>query len=346
MRHAPRQKLHAVSDLDRRLPAELARAGDAARSFAERAKSENTKRAYRADWRCFRSWCGDRQLDALPADPRTVTLYIADKAAPSDGSTPLKVSTLERRLSAISQAHRMSGLASPASTREEPLHSVWAGLVRTKGRAKDKVAPALTPDVVAMVEALPTVELADGSRQLTTASKRDRALLLVGFAGALRRSELAALTVSDLAFGADGLRLRLGRSKSDQEGAGATLGLHYGERPLSCPVRGVQDWIRHVAITEGPAFRGVDRYGNVSDRALDSGSVARIVKRAAQRAGLDPAAYSGHSLRAGFATQAARAGAHERAIMKHTRHKSEKVLREYIRDGQLFDQNPTDSLGL
>ena len=324
----------------------LAAEASTAQRFAERAKSENTKRAYRADWRCFRSWCAERGLDALPADVRTVTFYIADKAAPSDGSAPLKVSTLERRLSAISQAHRMSGLPSPASTREEPLHSVWAGLVRTKGRAKDKVAPALTPDVVAMVEALPTVELVDGSRQLTTAAKRDRALLLVGFAGALRRSELAALKVADLGFGADGMRVRLRRSKADQEGEGATLGLHYGERPFSCPVRSVQDWIRHSAITEGPVFRGVDRHGNVSDRALDSGSVARIVKRAASRAGLDPMAYSGHSLRAGFATQAARAGAHERAIMKHTRHKSEKVLREYIRDGQLFDENPTDSLGL
>ena len=335
--------------LERRAPAEvgpLQSAASAARGFAERSKAENTKRAYRADWRCFRAWCAERGLDALPADVGTVTLYIADRAAPSDGGAPLKVSTLERRLSAIAQAHRVNGLPSPASTREEPLHSVWAGLVRVKGRAKSKVAPALTPDVVAMVEALPTVELADGSRQFTTAAKRDRALLLVGFAGALRRSELAALVVADLGFGADGMRVRLRRSKADQEGAGATLGLHYGDRPLSCPVRAVQDWLRHNAITDGPVFRGVDRHGNVSDRALDSGSVARVVKRAASRAGLDPKAYSGHSLRAGFATQAARAGAHERAIMKHTRHKSERVLREYIRDGQLFDENPTGALGL
>ena len=340
---------HPKNDLQLRAPTKvgpLQSAAASARQFAEHAKSDNTKRAYRADWRCFRAWCAERGLDAMPADVQTVTLYIADRAAPFDGSAPLKVSTLERRLSAIAQAHRMNGLPSPASTREEPLHSVWAGLVRVKGRAKDKVAPALTPDVVAMVEALPTVELADGSRHLTTAAKRDRALLLVGFAGALRRSEIAALEVRDLAFGADGMRVRLRRSKSDQEGAGATLGLHFGDRPLSCPVRAVQDWMRHHTITEGPIFRSVDRHGNVSDRPLATGSVARIVKRAASRAGLDPAAYSGHSLRAGFATQAARAGAHERAIMKHTRHKSEKVLREYIRDGQLFDENPTDALGL
>ena len=287
-----------------------------------------------------------RGLGALPADVRTVTLYIADKAAPSDGSAPLKVSTLERRLSAIAQAHRLAGLASPASKRDEPLHSVWAGLTRTVGRATEKVAPALTADVVAMVEALPTVDLGHGAWEWTAAARRDRALLLVGFAGALRRSEIAALEVGDLAFGSDGLRLRLRRSKTDQERAGVTLGLHYGDRPLSCPVRAVQDWVRSVPITEGPLFRSVDRHGNVGDRALDGGSVARVVKRAAARAGLDPSAYSGHSLRAGFATQAARAGAHERAIMRHTRHKSERVLREYIREGRLFDENPTDALGL
>ena len=137
----------------------------------------------------------------------------------------------------------MSGLPSPASTREEPLHSVWAGLVRTKGRAKDKVAPALTADVVAMVEALPAVERPDGTRELTTAAKRDRALLLLGFAGALRRSELAALTVGDLAFGADGMRVRLRRSKADQEGAGAVLG-----HPLRRP----------AALLPRPSGAGVD----------------------------------------------------------------------------------------
>ncbi len=355
---APQADARVAIRREAELPAEVARAAEAAQGFAERAKAENTKRAYRADWRDFRAWCAERGLRALPASPETVTLYIADRASPggdgsdvgsdegSEGAPPLKVSTLERRLAAISQAHRMSGLPSPASTREEPLHSVWAGLVRTLGRAKEKVAPALTADVVAMVEALPAVERPDGTWEPTASARRDRALLLLGFAGALRRSELAALTVGDLVFGADGLRVRLRRSKADQEGEGAVLGVHYGERPLSCPVRAVREWIRYCAITEGPAFRAVDRHGNVADTALAPGSVARIVKRAAARAGLDPAAYAGHSLRAGFATQAAKAGAHERAIMRHTRHKSERVLREYIREGQLFDENPTGDLGL
>ena len=319
---------------------------DAARAFASRARSENTKRAYRADWADFSDWCNGRRVPALPSTPEVVALYIAWLATPRDGLRGLKPSTISRRLAAISQAHKSAGHESPALRSKEPVHSVWAGIVRSRGVARDKVDPALTADVVAMVEALPRVDLGNGAWEWTTAAKRDRALLLVGFAGALRRSELATLEVRDLGFGSEGLRVRLPRSKTDQEGAGVVLGLHFGDRPLTCPVRGVQDWVRSIAITDGPVFRSVDRHGNVGDRALDAGSVARIIKRAASRAGLDPSAYSGHSLRAGFATQAARAGAHERAIMKHTRHKSERVLREYIRDGQLFDENPTNSLGL
>lgn len=325
--------------------APLRAAAEAARAFAEHARAPNTLRAYRSDWADFTAWCAARGLSALPASAEAVTLYVAERASGA-GERALKVSTLERRLAAISQAHRACGYESPASTKTEPLHSVWAGLVRVKGRARAKVAPALTPDVVAMVEALPVLELPGGGRALTAAARRDRALLLVGFAGALRRSEIAALQVEHLAFSADGLRVVIPRSKSDQEGAGATLGLHYGERPLTCPVRAAREWLRAHAITEGPVFRSIDRHGNVGAQPLDGGSVARIVKRAARRAGLDDALYAGHSLRAGFATQAARAGKHERAIMRHTRHKSERVLREYIRDGQLFDENPSLGLGL
>lgn len=316
-----------------------------ARGFAERAKAESTKRAYRADWQDFRSWCAERGLDALPASPQTVTLYIADRAAPSDESVPLKVSTLERRLAAISQAHRLSGLPSPASTREEPLHSVWAGIVRTVGRRKEKVAPALTEDLRAMINALPVIDEVSVP-ELTLTAKRDRALLLLGFAGALRRSELSALTVDDIRVNPDGLTLVVRRSKADQEGRGHAKGIHHGAQPGTCPVRALRAWLRTAGIEEGPIFRAIDRHGNVGEDALSGRSVARIVKRCAERAGLDPSHYSGHSLRAGFATQAARAGKTERAIMRHTGHKSERTLREYIREGGLFLDNPTEGLGL
>ena len=338
---------------DRQLAAPLIEDAERARAFARAATAPNTKRAYRADWADFCAWCDTRGVTALPASPETVSLYIASRAevGPDDDdgqpTAGLKVSTLERRLSAINQAHRQTGHDAPASRRDEPLHSVWAGITRTKGVAVDKVSPTLPDDLRHMVEALPRGE--DG--EWTLAAKRDRALLLVGFAGALRRSELVAIEAGHVQFTAEGLRLRLPRSKADQEGRGTTLGIHYGRTPQTCPVRAMRSWLaagREAtgAPLVGPVFRKVDRWGRLWETGLTPGAVAKLVKRAASRAGLDAALYSGHSLRAGFATQAARAGKHERSIMAHTRHKSERVLREYIREGALFDENPTDGIGL
>lgn len=346
------------ADPARQLASALAEDADRARAFARAATAANTKRAYRADWADFCAWCDDRGLPALPASPETVALYIASRAevGPPDederATAGLKVSTLERRLSAINQAHRQTGHEAPASRRDEPLHSVWAGITRTKGVAPEKVAPALPDDLRHMVEALPREGTPSGDDgELTFRSKRDRALLLVGFAGALRRSELVAIEADHVQFTADGMRLFLPRSKADQEGRGAVLGVHYGRSPLTCPVRSLRSWLQAArehtgAPLAGPVFRKVDRWGALWEAGLTSGAVARLVKKAASRAGLDPALYSGHSLRAGFATQAARAGKHERSIMRHTRHKSERVLREYIREGALFEENPTDGIGL
>jgi len=329
------QRLQPV-DAETRM-ARLFDVAERADAFARKSRAENTKRAYRADWTLFRAWCRDHDLDPLPADDRTVILYLTDVA------DRYKLSTLERKLTAISQAHKTQGLESPALTSQEPLRSVWAGVARSKTRARDKVAPALTDDIRLMVESLPRSPETD---RLTLAAKRDRALLLVGFAGALRRSELVGLNVSDIGFNADGLRLVVRQSKSDQEGRGHVKGLRYGSKPTTCPVRSLRSWLNAAGIDTGPIFRGVDRHGNVAESALTGRSVALIVKRAADRAGLDADAYSGHSLRAGFTTQAARSGTPERIIMRHTGHKSEKMVREYIREGRLFNDNPTEDLGL
>lgn len=329
-----------------RLPAALQGDADAARDFAAASKSENTLRAYRADWADFTAWCDERGLAPLPASPQIVTLYITSRARGSDDQPALKVSTLERRLSAIAQAHRLAGYESPVSRREEPLHSVWAGIVRRKGTAKEKVAPALTEDVRQMVSTIAITDIVSDAETARLRGRRDAALLLVGFAGALRRSELAGLRVEDMGVDLEGLRVRLRRSKSDQEGAGAVLGIHYGADPQTCPVRTLRSWLLESGITEGSLFRGITKGGSLLDRPLSPRTVARVVKARAEAAGLDPRAYSGHSLRAGFATQAARAGVPERVIMRHTRHKDVVTLREYIREGGLFNENPTDRLGL
>ena len=309
---------------------------DRANAFAQKSRADHTKRAYRADWTLFRSWCDEHDLRPLPADPQTIVLYISDVA------DQYKLTTLERKLSAISQAHKTSGYESPALTSSEPLHSVWSGIARSKTRAKDKVAPALTEDIRLMVESLPR----DENQNLTIASLRDRALLLVGFAGALRRSELSGLTTSDVSFTVDGLRMVIRQSKSDQEGRGHVKGLRYGSKPMTCPVRSLRAWLSGSGIDHGPIFRGVDRHGNIADTALTGQGIALIIKRCASQAGLNADDYSGHSLRAGFTTQAARSGTPERIIMRHTGHKSEKMVREYIREGALFNDNPTDDLGL
>ena len=274
----------------------------------------------------------------------------ADVGPPDENGDPgpgLKPKTLERRLAAINGVHRLSELDAPASRRDEPLHSVWAGMMRLVGGQVDKVAPALPADLRAMIDFLPR----DDGGAFTLRSKRDRALLLLGFAGALRRSELVGAHASHVQFSADGIRLFIPRSKADQEGRGAVLGIRYGEDAVTCPVRALQAWMQAIRQVTGegvvgPLFRKVDRWDNLGETALQPLAVASVVKRSARAAGLEPSLYSGHSLRAGFATQAARAGKHERAIMRHTRHKSEKVLREYIREGALFDDNPTDGIGL
>lgn len=310
-----------------------------AQAYAEQSRAENTKKAYRSDWNHFCAWCDENGLKAMPATIDTVTLYITSCA------DRYKVTTLERRLASISQAHKTAGLESPALVSREPLHSVWSGIVRSKSRLKQKVAPVLTEDIKLMIDHLPRNADEPGN-PLTLSSLRDRALLLVGFAGAMRRSELAGLHVEDLQFTPDGLRVLIRQSKTDQEGRGQVVGLVHGANPLTCPVRAVRAWMRAAGIHSGPVFRSINRHGNVADKAITGRSIARIIKGTCLRCGLSPELYSGHSLRAGFTTQAARAGKAERVIMRHTRHKSEKMVREYIREGDLFNESPTDALGL
>ena len=353
---------------DHRLPAQLAADAESARRFAQAARSDATLRAYRSDWADFSAWCDSRGLSAMPASPETVSLYIASRAeaGPDDErgrpTAPLKVATLERRMAAISQAHKLAGVESPALRSREPLHSVWAGVTRTLGTAREKVAPALAADVVAMAavcdEAVRLAEVFsdDATPGAALRARRDKALLLVGFAAALRRSELAAVRTEHLSFTPDGLRLLIPKSKSDQEGAGQVVGVAYGSRAETCPVRAVRSYLAaagrelvdqgRASPLSGPVFRSVDRWGRLGHKAITGRTVANVVKQYAQAAGLDPTLYAGHSLRAGFATTAARAGKPDRAIQKQTRHKSAAMLAEYVREGRLFDDNASEGIGL
>ncbi len=309
-------------------PPTLYTTAERARDYARAARAANTRRAYRADWADFTTWCQERGRGALPAAPETVALYLADRAA------HCKTSTLQRRLVAIAQAHKAAELESP--TTHASVRAVWSGIRRTHGTAQVGKQAAVTADVRAMVATLPDA----------LPGWRDRALLLLGFAGAFRRGELVALDVGDVVSTRDGLVVTVRRGKTDQERQGRQVGIPYGARLPTCPVRAVEHWRIAASIINGPLFRPINRHGQVRPTRLTDQSVALIVKRAAEAAGLDAARYAGHSLRAGLATAAAAAGVSERAIMAQTGHKSVPMVRRYIRDGSLFNENAAADVGL
>lgn len=302
--------------------------GAKAAEYIDKSKATNTRRAYRADWQDFAGWCKKFRRDSLPALPDTVAYYLADR------SQDLKVSTLQRRLATIAEAHRAAGYEPP--TRHAQVKLVWSGIRREKGTAHSHAKPVLTKHIRQMVAHLPDSLL----------GVRDRALLLLGFAGAMRRSELVGLNLTDLAFGDEGLVVVVGRSKTDQTGKGRKIGIPFGQNSETCPVRAVQEWIDLSGISEGPLFRSVNKHCHVGDRRLSDKSVAEIVKRSLLAAGKSARSFAGHSLRAGLITQAAMSGVSERAIQDQSGHKSLSVMRRYIRDGSLFRENAAAKVGL
>lgn len=298
------------------------------RQFIRASKAESTLRGYQSDWRHFCRWCEGHGQCPLPASPEAVAAYVADCAG------HLKPGSIQRRVSAICEAHRAAGVDSP--THSGLVLNTLKGIRRTLGTAPVQKAPALTEDIRAMVEVTDAGII----------GTRDRALILLGFAGAFRRSELVQFDAGDCSFGRDGLTINLRRSKTDQTAEGRKIGIPYGSYPQSCPVRAVQAWIELAAVTTGPLFRSITRHGTVRAVGLSGIDVARIVKKLAERAGLDAAKFAGHSLRAGHATAAAMAGASERSIMNQTGHRSVQMVRRYIRDGSLFRENSAGKLGL
>jgi site-specific recombinase XerD len=307
---------------------ELTNLTEQVKGYAESALADSTRRAYKQAWQEFTLWCEQYGASPLPASPETLAAYLAHLAE------SLKVSTIQKKLSAISQAHQVAEVDNPAHSKLVRL--TMKGMRNAKGTHPEQKAAAVTSDIQAMVNALPDNLL----------GVRDKALLLVGFAGAFRRSELVSIDVEDLEWRADGLAILLKRSKTDQEGEGTTKGIQYGRNIETCPVRALQAWLEASDITSGPVFRAVNRHGKVQPGRLSDRTVARAVKRAAEAASLDPDRYSGHSLRAGLATSAAAAGAQERDIMRQTGHKSVQMVRRYIRDGELFRDNVSGLVGL
>jgi site-specific recombinase XerD len=299
------------------LPPALGPELEEAAGYARAEKADATRRAYKSDFALFRSWCEGKRVLALPAAPEAVAAFLAAEAGRGT-----KASTIGRRLAAIRYAHKPAGHEPP--TNSESVKATLRGIRRTAGSTPIRKAPATADKVLAMVAKTDT----------DLKGLRDRALLLLGFAGAFRRSELVALNVTDLEFCDGGLRATIRKSKTDQEGLGATIAIARGS--TACPVDAVRTWITAGAIIEGPLFRPVTRTGKVSLRRLSARAVAELVKIYARRAGMKAADFSGHSLRSGFLTSAAARGASIFKMMDISRHKSVETLRGYVRDAELF----------
>lgn len=310
-------------------PNALERAKPLIAGYARNAKARNTWRAYSTDLQDFAGWCDMNKLQALPALPETVAAYLTYLAP------HCKVATIKRRLSAISQRHLMSGHESP--TRSPVVRLTMQGIRRTHAPTQTvrRVQPAITSVIYKLVDQL-------GDSLIDT---RDRALILIGFAGAFRRSELTQLRLADITETEDGLRIRLRQSKTDQEGEGLTKGIPFGAEHKTCPVLAWRAWRVAADLHDGQAFRSVSRHGRVGTSLSDQ-AVADVIKRRTRAAGLDYTEYSGHSLRAGLITAAAMANVPERVIAKQSGHKSLPVLRTYIREGSLFTENAAAKVGL
>jgi len=288
--------------------------------FVNDSLAENSRRAYLSDLGEFERWGG-----SIPASAETVAAYLASRA------DTLAVATLVRHVAAISKAHEARSLRNP--TRSELVRATMRGIKRTRGCAQREAKPLLRDDLLMVLD-----KMGDGVKDI-----RDRALLLIGFAGALRRSELVGLNAEDVEHVRQGIVLHLRRSKTDQDGKGRKIGIPFG-RTRWCPVASLDAWLAASGLAEGAIFRPVDRHGRIHDARLSGEAIALVVRERVAAAGLDPARYSGHSLRAGLATSAAQAGVPTWRIRTQTGHASDAMLARYIRDGELFTQNAAGAL--
>ncbi len=316
-----------MAPVDEPLPArpdvrvDLARAAE----FVLAQHATATRRAYRSDWAIFCAWARDRAVPALPAAPEEVAAFLAAEA-----TRGVKVATLARRAAAIRYVHAAERLEPP--TNAEVVRATLRGIRRTLGSAPAQKMPLLAAQVTVIARACPD----------SIVGRRDRAIVLLGFAGAFRRAELAALAVDDLEDVPEGVRVTIRRSKGDPESGGQVVPILRGTG--ACPVAALRAWRDAAGIIEGPLFRRIRKGGVVTAAGLTAHSIAQIVKDAAARTGLDPARVAGHSLRAGFVTSAAVAGRSLFRIMDQTRHRRVDTLRSYVRRAEEFQDHAAAGL--
>ena len=281
-------------------------------------KAKNTLRAYQADFKDFSIFCSKNGFSSIPTEPKILSLYLTHLSATS------KFSTLKRRIASISVVHKMKGhyLDTKHPIVMENLH----GIRRAKGTKQLGKKPILINDLKSIINAI------DAFNKIEKKKLRDKAILLVGFSGGFRRSELVEIEYDDVEFVSEGVKIFIKRSKTDQSGEGMIKAIPYFENKNFCPVVNLKKWIDYSIIKSGKIF-------NISDK-----SVALIIKKYASLSGLDPNKYGGHSLRSGFATSTAESGAEERNIMAMTGHKTTQMVRRYIKDANLFKNNALNKI--
>jgi integrase len=321
-----------------------------AASYGKATITDETRRRHECEFAKFSKWCSEYGLPSMPADPGTVCLYLA---ALADGSVrtdwidrygeprsqmkPLKVGTIEHAYGGIIQAHRSRGHEWPVA--HVGINKVLKGIRVKLGTRKRRAAPMEIGDLTKAIASLRDRRFDD----LVTC--RDRSILALGFWGAFRRSEIVELLISDLEFVREGLVVHVRKSKGDQTGAGEDVAIPFAKDPKVCAVLLTQEWIKRAELKDGPLYRRIDpRSDAIGAKAMWSDVVHDLVKRVAEATGLDPDKFSGHSLRSGFATSAARAGKTLHNIMRQTRHKDSRVAMTYIRHGSLFTGNAAEGL--
>ena len=283
-------------------------------------KSTNTLRAYQSDYNDFSLFCSKNGFQAMPTQPKILALYITHLASYS------KYSTLKRRLASISIIHKTKGHY--IDTKHPIIVENLMGIKRTLGSNQKGKKPLLINDLKKLIKAI------DESKEKNLRKIRDKALVLVGFSGGFRRSELVNIEYEDIEFVREGVKIFVKRSKTDQSGEGMTKAIPYFENENFCPVKFLDKWILEAELKKGKIF-------DISDK-----SVALIIKKYANHAGLNANRYAGHSLRSGFATSTAESGAEERNIMAMTGHKSKEMVRRYIKEANLFKNNALNKIKL
>ena len=289
-------------------------------------KALNTVRAYKSDFKDFGLFCVKNGFKNLPTDPKIVSLYLTYLS-----SKNIKISTIKRRLVSIGVIHKMKGYY--LDTKHPAIIENLMGIKRRKGVNQIGKKPILINELKQIIDVI-NKENAPEMKKM-----RNKTLLLIGFAGGFRRNELISLDIEDIEFVFEGVKITLNKSKTDQFGEGFVKGIPHFQNSLYCPVTSLKRWINYSKIKKGPLFTRFSKGSKITKVRLTDQSVALIIKEYLLKAGIDNKNYSGHSLRSGFATSAAEAGAEERSIMAITGHKSTEMVRRYIKEANLFNNN-------